>query len=108
MEVTSQFVDQCIKKKQGTDLLSAPRITVVDGEEATITIAQEFIYPIQYEAPEPPQVNNNGGQGGGNAGGGVTIRSATPEFGDVAPEGKQQGFQRSRSNSFRATKSRKV
>ena len=24
--------------------------------------------------------------------GGVTIRSATPEFGDVAPEGKQQGF----------------
>ena len=81
-----------LKRKQGTDLLSAPRITVVDGEEATITIAQEFIYPIQYEAPEPPQVNNNAGQGGGNAGGGVTIRSATPEFGDVAPEGKQQGF----------------
>ena len=81
-----------LKRKQGTDLLSAPRITVVDGEEATITIAQEFIYPIQYEAPEPPQVNNNGGQGGGNAGGGVTVRSATPEFGDVAPEGKQQGF----------------
>ena len=62
-----------LKRKQGTDLLSAPRITVVDGEEATITIAQEFIYPIQYEAPEPPQVNNNGGQGGGNAGGGVTF-----------------------------------
>ena len=81
-----------LKRKQGTDLLSAPRITVVDGGSATITIAQEFIYPIQYEAPEPPQVNNNGGQGGGNAGGGVTIRSATPEFGDVAPEGKQQGF----------------
>jgi Flp pilus assembly secretin CpaC len=81
-----------LQRKQGTDLLSAPRITVVDGEEATITIAQEFIYPIQYEAPEPPQVNNNGGQGGGNAGGGVTVRSATPEFGDVAPEGKQQGF----------------
>ena len=81
-----------LKRKQGTDLLSAPRITVVDGEEATITIAQEFIYPIQYEAPEPPQVNNNGGQGGGNLGGGVTVRSATPEFGDVAPEGKQQGF----------------
>ncbi len=81
-----------LQRKQGTDLLSAPRITVVDGGTATITIAQEFIYPIQYEAPEPPQVNNNGGQGGGNAGGGVTIRSATPEFGDVAPEGKQQGF----------------
>ena len=80
-----------LKRKQGTDLLSAPRVTVVDGEEATITIAQEFIYPIQYEAPEAPQINNNGGEGGGN-GGGVMLRSATPEFGDVAPEGKQQGF----------------
>ena len=88
----AQLLISALQRKQGTDLLSAPRITVVDGEEATITIAQEFIYPIQYEAPEPPQVNNNGGQGGGNAGGGVTVRSATPEFGDVAPEGKQQGF----------------
>jgi len=88
----AKLLISALKRKQGTDLLSAPRITVVDGEEATITIAQEFIYPIQYEAPEPPQVNNNGGQGGGGAGGGVTVRSATPEFGDVAPEGKQQGF----------------
>ncbi|MDG1138611.1 MAG: hypothetical protein P8N49_03740 [Opitutales bacterium] len=89
----AKLLISALKRKQGTDLLSAPRITVVDGEEATITIAQEFIYPIQYAAPEPPQVNNNGGGvGGGGGGGGVTVRSATPEFGDVAPEGKQQGF----------------
>ena len=90
----AKLLISALKRKQGTDLLSAPRVTVVDGEEATITIAQEFIYPIQYEAPPAPQVNNNGGGagGGGGGGGGVTVRSATPEFGDVAPEGKQQGF----------------
>ena len=70
-----------LKRKQGTDLLSAPRITVADNETARITIAQEFIYPVQYEAPEPPQVNNNQGAGGGGQGGGVTVRSATPVLG---------------------------
>lgn len=88
----AKLLISALKRKQGTDLLSAPRITVVDNEEATITIAQEFIYPIQYEAPPAPQVNNNNNQGGGGGGGGVTVRSATPEFGDVAPEGKQAGF----------------
>ena len=43
-----------LKRKQGTDLLSAPRVTVMDGQSATITVAQEFIYPIDYELPEPP------------------------------------------------------
>ena len=38
-----------LKRKQGTDLLSAPRITVMDGQPAQITIAQEFIYPTDYE-----------------------------------------------------------
>ena len=36
-----------LKRKQGTDLLSAPRVTVMDGQSATITVAQEFIYPIR-------------------------------------------------------------
>ena len=39
-----------LKRKQGTDLLSAPRVTVMDGQNAVITIAQEFIYPVDYEA----------------------------------------------------------
>ena len=43
-----------LQRKQGTDLLSAPRITVMDGQPAQITIAQEFIYPTDYEpAPLP-------------------------------------------------------
>ena len=42
-----------LKRKQGTDLLSAPRVTVMDGQSATITVAQEFIYPTEYEPRTP-------------------------------------------------------
>jgi general secretion pathway protein D len=58
-----------LQRKQGTDLLSAPRITVMDGQPAQITIAQEFIYPTDYEpAPLP-----GGGGGGGQNNNGVDL-----------------------------------
>jgi hypothetical protein len=56
-----------LKRKQGTDLLSAPRITVMDGQPAQITVAQEFIYPTDWQPAPAPVV---GGGGGGNQGGG--------------------------------------
>ena len=37
----------------------------MDGQEATITIAQEFIYPTDYE-PAPAPVVGGGGGGGAN------------------------------------------
>ena len=77
-----------LKRKQGTDLLSAPRVTVMDGQSATITVAQEFIYPIDYELPEPPQPP--GGDAGGN--GGITLVSAKPVFDVVNPPDEQPGF----------------
>ena len=84
-----------LKRKQGTDLLSAPRITVMDGQPAQITIAQEFIYPTDYEpAPLP-----GGGGGGGNNNQGlgglaqaIQIQSAIPQFDTVAPDDEQPGF----------------
>lgn len=80
-----------LKRKQGTDLLSAPRVTVMDGQSATITVAQEFIYPIDYELPEPPAPpgGGNDGQGGG---GGITLVSAKPVFDVVNPPDEQPGF----------------
>ena len=84
-----------LQRKQGTDLLSAPRITVMDGQPAQITIAQEFIYPTDYEpAPLP-----GGGGGGGNNNQGaaalaqaIQIQSAIPQFDTVAPDDEQPGF----------------
>ena len=83
-----------LKRKQGTDLLSAPRVTVMDGQPATITVAQEFIYPTSYEPAPVPTV---GGGGGGNndgagLGGAIQIQSAIPQFETVAPDDEQPGF----------------
>ena len=52
-----------LKRKQGTDLLSAPRVTVMNGTQATITVAQEFIYPTDYQ-PAPVPQTGGGGLGG--------------------------------------------
>ena len=82
-----------LKRKQGTDLLSAPRVTVMDGQSATITVAQEFIYPIDYEAVEIE--TPTGGGGNGNDGGlasAIRLPSATPVFDVVAPPDEQPGF----------------
>ena len=82
-----------LKRKQGTDLLSAPRVTIMDGQLATITVAQEFIYPTDYQ-PAPVPGGGGGGAGGlgGGVGGGITIQSATPTFDTVAPDDENPGF----------------
>jgi general secretion pathway protein D len=83
-----------LKRKQGTDLLSAPRVTVMDGQLATITVAQEFIYPTDYQPAQAPGGGGGGGAPGlgGGVGGGITIQSATPSFDTVAPEDENPGF----------------
>ena len=92
----AKLLISALQRKQGTDLLSAPRITVMDGQPAQITIAQEFIYPTGYEpAPLP---GGGGGGGGGQQGGAgalaqaIQIQSAVPQFDTVAPDDEQPGF----------------
>jgi general secretion pathway protein D len=36
----------------GADLMSAPKVTVVNGQQAKIRVVRELIYPTEYEAPE--------------------------------------------------------
>jgi len=84
-----------LKRKQGTDLLSAPRITVMDGQPAQITIAQEFIYPTNYEPAPLPGGGGGGGQNNQGAGAlaqAIQIQSAIPQFETVAPDDEQPGF----------------
>ena len=81
-----------LKRKQGTDLLSAPRVTVMDGQNAVITVAQEFIYPTQYEPAPAPTVGGGGGDDGAGLGGAIQITSAVPQFETVAPDDEQPGF----------------
>lgn len=68
MSLTGLFSDGQVKmimrglaQKRGIDLMTAPSITAKSGQVATIEIIREFIYPTEYDAPEP----GNGGGGGG-------------------------------------------
>ncbi|MDX1679794.1 MAG: Amuc_1098 family type IV pilus outer membrane protein [Akkermansiaceae bacterium] len=60
-----------LSQKKGVDLMTAPSITARSGEQATIEIIREFIYPTEYDPPELQQGGNNLGFGGGGGGGGV-------------------------------------
>jgi general secretion pathway protein D len=89
--VQATVLVNALKRKQGTDLLSAPRVTVMNGTQATITIAQEFIYPTDYQ-PAPVPTGGGGGVLGGGGGQPINIQAATPSFDTVAPDDEQPGF----------------
>lgn len=66
---------RALSQKQGTDLLSSPKLTVLSGNPATITVAQELRYPQSYG--EIQSQVGTGAQQGGAAG--VTITAGTPQ-----------------------------
>jgi general secretion pathway protein D len=69
-------VVRALSQKNGTELLSAPKLTVLSGNPATITVAQEFRYPQSYGQIQS-QVGTGSNAGGGSAG--VSITSGTPQ-----------------------------
>jgi general secretion pathway protein D len=69
-------VVRALAQKQGTDLLSAPKITVLSGNPANITVAQEMRYPQSYGEIQS-QVGTGSASGGGSAG--VAITAGTPQ-----------------------------
>lgn len=68
-------VVRALSQKQGTDLLSAPKVTVLSGNPASMTVAQEMRYPQSYGEIQS-QVGTGSAAGGGSAG--VTITAGTP------------------------------
>ena len=67
---------RALSQQSGTELLSAPKLTVLSGNQATITVAQEFRYPQSYGQIQS-QVGTGSNSGGGSAG--VSITSGTPQ-----------------------------
>jgi len=63
---------RAIQRMEGSDLLSAPRVTVMSGKSANIVVAQEFIYPTSYGEPTVTASSGNGG-------GSVALASGVPE-----------------------------
>ncbi|MBI2814418.1 MAG: type II secretory pathway, component PulD [Opitutae bacterium] len=75
-EFDVQAVIRALSQKSGTELLSAPKLTVLSGNPATITVAQELRYPQSYGQIQS-QVGTGNVSGGGSAG--VSITSGTPQ-----------------------------
>ena len=75
-EFDVQAVIRALSQKSGTELLSAPKLTVLSGNQATITVAQELRYPQSYGQIQS-QVSTGSVSGGGSAG--VSITSGTPQ-----------------------------
>lgn len=69
-------VVRALSQQQGTDLLSAPKVTVLSGNAANITVAQEMRYPQSFGQTQS-QVGTGNASGGGSAG--VAITAGTPQ-----------------------------
>lgn len=75
-EFNVNAVIRALSQKTGTELLSAPKLTVLSGNPATITVAQELRYPQSYGQVQS-QVGTGNASGGGSAG--VAITAGTPQ-----------------------------
>jgi general secretion pathway protein D len=75
-EFNLNAVVRALSQKAGTELLSAPKLTVLSGNLATITVAQELRYPQSFGQVQS-QVGTGSASGGGSAG--VAITAGTPQ-----------------------------
>ncbi|MEY2878995.1 MAG: Type secretion system protein precursor, partial [Verrucomicrobiota bacterium] len=72
-------VVRALSQKQGTDLLSSPKITALSGYPANIVVAQELLYPQSYGQIQS-QVGSGAAAGAtGISAAGVTITAGTPQ-----------------------------
>ena len=72
---------RALSRKSGSDLMSAPKVTVLSGKRATITVAQELRYPESYGDIESTVSSGSSGGGDNNSGGGggISITAGTPQ-----------------------------
>jgi general secretion pathway protein D len=80
-------VVRALEQKQGADLLSAPRVTVLSGQPASIVVAQEMRYPQAYTEIKSQVGSTAGGGTGGGGSAGVTITAGTPQDFATRPVG---------------------
>ncbi|MEN8829888.1 MAG: type II and III secretion system protein, partial [Lentimonas sp.] len=75
------FALRALSRKTGSDLMSAPKITVLSGKRANITVAQELRYPESYGDIEADVGRSGGGSStnGDSAGSAVAITAGTPQ-----------------------------
>ena len=80
-ELDVNMAIRALSRKSGTDLMSAPKVTVLSGKQANITVAQELLYPESYSDIESQvgisdSSNTSSGGGGGSS---ISITAGTPQ-----------------------------
>ncbi|HEY5552664.1 MAG TPA: type II and III secretion system protein, partial [Opitutaceae bacterium] len=70
-------VVRALSRKTGSDLLSAPKVTVLSGNPAQITVAQELRYPQSYSDIQSEVGRGSSSDASSSAG--VTITAGTPQ-----------------------------
>jgi general secretion pathway protein D len=72
---------RALARRTGSDLMSAPKVTVLSGKQADITVAQELRYPQSYGDIESTVSSGGGGggTGGGSSNAAVSITAGTPQ-----------------------------
>ena len=72
------FIVNAIEQKQGTDLLCSPKVTVLSGMTATITVSQQMRYPESWgDVQSNVGTSSSSSLTGSSAG--VTITPGTPQ-----------------------------
>ncbi|WPJ93946.1 hypothetical protein SH580_10905 [Coraliomargarita algicola] len=67
------FALRALSRQSGSDLMSAPKVTVLSGKRANITVAQELRYPESYGDIESTVSSSNSG------GSAISITAGTPQ-----------------------------
>ncbi|MCH2073277.1 MAG: hypothetical protein MK130_00220 [Puniceicoccaceae bacterium] len=71
---------RALSRKAGSDLMSAPKVTVLSGKRASITVGQELRYPESYGDIESTASSSSGGGGlGGGGNAAISITAGTPQ-----------------------------
>ncbi len=78
------FAIRALSRKSGSDLMSAPKITVLSGKRAKIVVAQELRYPesygdIQSTVSSGRNSADDSGGGGGTGNPAISIVAGTPQ-----------------------------
>jgi general secretion pathway protein D len=70
-----------LSRKTSSDLMSAPKVTVLSGKRATITVAQEMRYPESYGDIESTVGSSSGSNSltGSSGGSAISITAGTPQ-----------------------------
>ncbi|MDR3144263.1 MAG: hypothetical protein LBT64_02050 [Puniceicoccales bacterium] len=75
--VKCDVIVKALEQHAGSDLMSAPKITVLSGKTAEITVAMELRYPRSYG--DTHSEVGVGSSGSGTSSAGVTITAGTPQ-----------------------------